>query len=66
MPPRVHTLCGPSHTDSGLGYVTCFVHGMWDLPGITPMPPVVEVLEMQSRNHWTTREVPFIFLYSSE
>ena len=29
MPPRVHTLCGPSHIDSGLGYVTCFEE--WDM-----------------------------------
>ena len=41
----------------------CFVHGMWDLPGITPMPPVVEVLEMQSRNHYTAREVPECALF---
>ena len=29
-------------------------------PGIEPTPPAVEV---QSVNHWTTREVPFIVIF---
>ena len=36
-------------------------HGMWDLPrpGIKPMPPAVEA---RSLNHWTAREVLFLFV----
>ena len=37
--------------------------GMWDLsprPGIEPTSPALEV---QSLNHWTTREVPVFLFY---
>ena len=34
-------------------------HAELPLPGIRPVPPAVEV---QSLNHWTTREVLYDFL----
>ena len=39
-------------------------HGMWDLiprPGIEPVLPVLAVWPL---NHWTTRDVPHLFLSS--
>ena len=34
--------------------------GMWDLSSLTRNQTYAPAVEVQSLNHWTTREVPFV------
>ena len=39
-----------------------FSYGMWDLVTWLGIKPWAPVLEAQSPNHWTTREVPIMYI----
>ena len=38
------------------------IQGMWDISSLTRVEPVPLAVEVQSLDHWTTREVPTSFL----
>ena len=50
------------HVLSGCGAGAQLLHSPWDLSSLTRDPPCVSSIARQILNHWTTREIPWLWL----